>query len=289
MLSWGLNIWQGMFADMFVHLRTAPSEFGGGAVWDVITNINEGLKGIGYGLLILFFLMSLFKTTTNFKEISLQNVIGWIVRFLLVKIFIDYSMMILEFFISISMGVNNVIFTMGSTALVNVEMPQGLVEAAQEFSQGNPLEVILMALETVPLFLLSFISIIVVFVAGIVLIVTVYLRFFKVFIFTALAPVPLSTFGSTETSSIGKHFLKSYAAICLEICIITIACVIFNALMSSNVMIFDSWKYVGDTEWAGKQFWDQAVNFIFTLALQSVILTTAVIGVNKMARDLIGV
>ena len=87
-------------------LDTAPDAFGGGAVWDVVVQVNRGMQGIGYGLLILFFLMTFFKTTSNFKDLSLQQVIGWIVRFLIVKLVIDYGIQILNFAINISLGIN---------------------------------------------------------------------------------------------------------------------------------------------------------------------------------------
>ncbi len=46
------------------------------------------------------------------------------------------------------------------------------------------------------------------------MILTVYGRFFKLYMATAIAPIPLSSFAGQPSSSIGMAFIKSYAAIC---------------------------------------------------------------------------
>ena len=69
------------------------------------------------------------------------------------------------------------------------------------------------------------------------MILTVYGRFFKLYMYTAIAPIPLSTFAGEPTQNIGKSFLKSYAAVCLEGVIIVIACIIFSAFISTTPTI----------------------------------------------------
>jgi hypothetical protein len=54
-----------------------------------------------------------------------------------------------------------------------------------------------------------------VWVLSFVMILSVYGRFFKMYMYTAIAPVPLSTFAGEPTQNIGKSFLKSYASVCL--------------------------------------------------------------------------
>ena len=127
----------------------------------------------------------------------------------------------------------------------------------------------------------------VIWVCGIIMVVSVYLRFFKVYIYSALAPIPLSTFGSPETSSTGKHFLKAYAAVCLEICVIALAIVIFNAMVSSNNLIFPSW---GETSGGvNAEFWNTLMNYIFQVGLQTIMLVIVVMSANRYIREIIGV
>jgi hypothetical protein len=83
------------------------------------------------------------------------------------------------------------------------------------------------------------------------MILTVYSRFFKLYMATAIAPIPLSSFAGQPSSSIGVAFLKSYAAICLEGCIIVLACVIFSSAPpavgdASTAPATLVWNYIGE-------------------------------------------
>ena len=70
---------------------------------------------------------------------------------------------------------------------------------------------------------------------------------------TAIAPIPLSSFAGQPSSSIGIAFIKSYAAICLEGCVILLACIIFSQFASSPPVVTKGlapatvvWNYIGE-------------------------------------------
>lgn len=72
-------------------------------------------------------------------------------------------------------------------------------------------------------------------------------------LYTAIAPVPLSTFAGEPTQNIGKSFLKSYASVCMEGAIIVLACIIFSVFASSPPVVDTSataasmvWSYIGE-------------------------------------------
>ena len=288
MLENAIEALNSIFQDMGVWLTTSPDAFGGGGAWGVVSQVNVALKGIGYGLLILFFLMSFFKTTTNFRDISLQQAIGWIVRFLLVKVLIDYSLDILRFFITISLGANAEILDV-SNGLGNVEIPPDVMEVMNAEISLSWWERIPSFFQGIPLWIMAVISVLVIWVCGIIMVVMVYMRFFRVFIYTALAPLPLSTFGSQETSQTGKHFLKAYAAVCLEICVISLACVIFTAIISNGgLQIWASWSDMGLTNSVYGDYWGVTMNFIIQLVIQTVLLTISVSSANKIIREALG-
>lgn len=80
-----------------------------------------------------------------------------------------------------------------------------------------------------------------------------YSRMFKLYMYTALAPIPLSSFAGEPTSNVGKNFLRSYAGVCLEGAIIALACIIFSVMAASppavdpNVSAVTAvWSYVGE-------------------------------------------
>ena len=73
------------------------------------------------------------------------------------------------------------------------------------------------------------------------------------YLYTALAPIPLSTFAGEPTQNIGKSFLKGYCAVCLEGAIIILACIIFSLFASSPpavdtnaAAVTQVWTYVGE-------------------------------------------
>lgn len=80
-----------------------------------------------------------------------------------------------------------------------------------------------------------------------------YSRMFKLYMYTALAPIPLSTFAGEPTSNVGKNFLRSYAGVCLEGAVITLACIIFSVMAAAppavdpNVSAVTAvWSYEGE-------------------------------------------
>ena len=85
------------------------------------------------------------------------------------------------------------------------------------------------------------------------MILSVYGRFFKLYLYTALAPVPLSTLAGEPSQNVGKSFIKSYCAVCLEGAVIILACIIFSAFASSPPVVDPNsepinmvWSYVGE-------------------------------------------
>ena len=106
---------------------------------------------------------------------------------------------------------------------------------------------------------------------------SVYGRFFRLYMYTAIAPIPLSTFAGEPTSSIGKSFLKSYAAVCLEGAVIVLAYVIFSVFASAPPVVPQGaspvtmvWSYMGE--------------LVFNL----LVLTGAVKMADRVVREMFG-
>lgn len=67
--------------------------------------------------------------------------------------------------------------------------------------------------ESIPLCAITLIGGLLITVLPFILITSVYGRFFKLYMYTALAPIPLSTFAGDPSQNIGKSFIKSCSAI----------------------------------------------------------------------------
>ena len=111
------------------------------------------------------------------------------------------------------------------------------------------------------------------------MILTVYSRFFKLYLATAIVPIPMASFAGQPSSSIGVAFLKSYAAICLEGCIIVLACVIFSAFATTPPAIAD------DTLAAATIVW----NYVGEVVFNMLVLVGAIKMSDRLIQELIGI
>lgn len=107
--------------------------------------------------------------------------------------------------------------------------------------------------ESIPLWAVTLIGGLLITVLSFVMIMTVYGRFFKLYLYTAIAPVPLSAFAGEPTQSFGISFIKSYAAVCLEGAIIVLGCIIFSLFAATPPVVDPNaaavsmvWSYVGE-------------------------------------------
>ncbi|MBD5099181.1 MAG: hypothetical protein HDT35_06500 [Clostridiales bacterium] len=73
------------------------------------------------------------------------------------------------------------------------------------------------------------------------------------YMYAALAPVPLSSFAGKPSQNVGKSFLKSYAAVCLEGAVTVLACIIFSVFAGSPPTVDPdaaaasmAWNYIGE-------------------------------------------
>ena len=92
----------------------------------------------------------------------------------------------------------------------------------------------------------------IIWVLSFIMILSVYGRFFKIYIYTAIAPIPMSAFAGEPTQNIGRSLLRGYAAVLLEGAVIMLACVIFSAFASSPPVVTSGaaasmvWTYIGE-------------------------------------------
>ena len=107
--------------------------------------------------------------------------------------------------------------------------------------------------ESIPLWAVTLIGGLFITVLSFVMIMSVYGRFFRLYLYTAIAPIPLSTFAGEPSQNVGKSFIKSYAAVCLEGAVVVLACIIFS-LFATSPPVADPdaaavtmvWSYVGE-------------------------------------------
>ena len=224
-LNWTFEFWNEKQTEIWELVSTTPQEFKGGDIWMLALTINDGLKAIGYGLLVLFFAISICKSTVNFRDISRpEQGLRFFIRFVLAKTAVTYGIDIMTAIFNICGGIVSSIAGNMGTIATSVSLPEELTKAIGEVG----------FLASIPLWLVTILGCLVIIVLSFVMILVVYARFFKLYIYTAFSPIPLSSFAGETTSFMGKAFMKSYTGVCLEGAVIVLACLIFSAFTSSG-------------------------------------------------------
>lgn len=72
-LQSAFETWNGKLTEIWGLVTATPQDFRGGTIWGTIVTINDGLKGIGYGLLVLFFAMGIFQSAASFRDLQRRN------------------------------------------------------------------------------------------------------------------------------------------------------------------------------------------------------------------------
>ena len=244
-LTNALETWNEKLSEIWSLLTQFPQTFKGGTIWSVITTINGAVQAIGLALLVLFFVVGVMRTCGSFAETKRpETALKLFVRFAVAKGVVTYGMELMLALFNIAQGVVSTIMSAaGFGSAQQTVLPAEIVTAVEDCG----------FFESIPLWAVTLIGSLLVTVLSFVMIMTVYGCFFKLYLYSALAPVPLSTFAGEPTQSVGVSFIKSYAAVCLEGAIIVLACIIFSVFASSPPVIDPDasavsmvWSYVGE-------------------------------------------
>lgn len=244
-LQKALETWNDKLSEIWLLITQSPEQFKGGEIWNVITDIHGALQAIGYSLIVLFFVVGVMKTCGSFAEMKRPEIaVKMFIRFILAKASIDYGLELMMALIDIVQGiVSKIMAASGLSAVSQAVLPDSIVTAIEDCGFW----------ESVPLWAVTLIGSLFITVLSFVMIMTVYGRFFKIYLYTAIAPVPLSSFAGEPSSSVGKSFIKSYTAVCLEGAIIVLGCIIFSLFADSPPVVDEAaaavnqvWSYVGE-------------------------------------------
>lgn len=226
-------------------MTQSPETFKGGGIWQVVLSIHDALKGIGLGLLVLFFAVGVVKTCGSLAETRRpERALALFVRFVLAKAAVQYGLEMMLGVFEVAQGTVSTIMTASGTGgLTDSVLPQEVIDKVAQVGFWD----------SIPLWAVTLLGGLLITVLSFVMIMTVYGRMFRLYIFAAIAPIPLSSFAGQPSSNIGRSFLKSYAGVCLEGAVIALACVIFSAMASAPPAVDNSvsavtavWNYVGE-------------------------------------------
>lgn len=240
-----LQTWNEKLAEIWSLLTTTPQNFKGGGIWGVIVNINATVQAIGLALLVLFFVVGVMKTCGSFTDVKKpEHALKLFVRFAIAKGLVTYGMELMLALFNIGQGIiSKIMAAAGISSSSATTLPAEIITTIEDCG----------FFESIPLWAVTLIGGLFITVLSFILIMTVYGRFFKLYMYTALAPIPLSTFAGEPTQNVGRSFLKSYCAVLLEGSVIVLACVIFSVFAAAPPVVNPDaaavtqvWAYIGE-------------------------------------------
>lgn len=200
-----LDTWNSKLGEIWSLITQTPETFKGGTIWNVIVNIHGAVQAIALALLVLFFLIGVMKTAGSLTEVKKpEHALKLFLRFAIAKIVVTYGMELLLSIFKIVQGITSTIMTTsGISQGGNMTLPQEIIKAIEKCG----------FFESIPLWAVTLIGGLFVTVLSFIMIMTVYGRFFKLYLYTAISPIPLSTMAGEPTQNVAKSFIKSYSAV----------------------------------------------------------------------------
>ncbi|MEG3337656.1 hypothetical protein RFK20_06530 [Streptococcus suis] len=240
-----LETWNSKLSEIWQLLTTSPQQFKGGSIWSVMVNINGAVQAIGLALLVLFFVVGVVRTCGSFTDVKKpEHALKLFIRFAIAKGVITYGLELMLALFDIVQGTISTIMTSAGFGTPNqTTLPAEMITTIESCG----------FFESIPLWAVTLIGGLFITVLSFIMIMTVYGRFFKLYMYTALAPIPLSTFAGEPSQNVGKSFIKSYCAVLLEGAVIVLACIIFSLFASTPPVVNPDaaavtqvWAYIGE-------------------------------------------
>ena len=264
-----LDTWNKYLSEIWQLITQSPEQFKGGSIWSVIVNIHDAVRAIGLALLVLFFVIGIVKTCGSFAEVKKpEHALKLFIRFAIAKGVVTYGLELMMALFNIVQGlVSTIMNAAGFGTAQQTVLPQEIIDAVESCG----------FFESIPLWAVTLIGGLFITVLSFIMIMTVYGRFFKLYMYTALAPIPLAAFAGEPSQNIGKSFIKSYCAVLLEGAVIVLSCIIFSVFASSPPVVDTSAAAV-------TQVWSYVAELIFNM----LVLVGAVKMSDRIIREMMG-
>jgi len=264
-----LDTWNSKLSEIWQLLTTSPQEFKGGTIWNVMVNINGAVQAIGFALLVLFFVVGVVRTCGSFTEVKKpEHALKLFIRFAIAKGVIAHGLELMLALFNIVQGTISAIMNSAGFGKPNqTTLPSEMITTIEECGFW----------ESIPLWAVTLIGGLFITVLSFIMIMTVYGRFFKLYMYTALAPIPLSTFAGEPSQNVGKSFIKSYCAVLLEGAVIVLACIIFSLFASSPPVVDANAAAV-------TQVWSYVEELVFNM----LVLVGAIKMSDRIIREMMG-
>ncbi len=210
-------------------LIQTPAQFNP-TIYSLVTSICEcAVMPIAYVILAIVFTLELYNVSTRIDgagggtTLGAEIVFRVLIKFVLCKTAVDMTPQILSAIFQVSSSIISNIQIGTTQFAIGADMDE-LKESVQN-SGGLMTKVMLCAQITTIWIVFKFTSMMITLIT--------LARMIEIYIYTAIAAIPIATLGGGELSSIGKSFLKGFAAVSLQGVIIYIILKFFGAFVAN--------------------------------------------------------
>lgn len=229
--AWSDDIITGLFnwvMTLLYGILTADwGALDGSNVANLVESINQsGMVPIGVTIVHALILVNLCKNTTTYMDLKRPALLlRTFLRLIVADAIVIFSYTVFKWLYDIFAGIVRVLFETAGISGANGFI--GLIE-------GNKTEIAMDFFAMFPAFILCLISMVVSVVICFSVLLTVLGRWFKIYLYVMIAPVPVSLLSCEGADRVGKSYLFSFFAICMEGLAIAAACVIFAMYIRSG-------------------------------------------------------
>ncbi len=239
-------------------------------IYNTVVLINETVRvTVGYPVLAIFFLIELLNKLISFDNMNYKIIIKTMLKFAIAKIVLDNTLQITEWIFAISSELAIAITSAVSTDFATVDKDVTLATIEQMVKDTN---IFVKYYLMIAVGFMAFLM----FLTNMLIKLVVFGRIIILFIYTALAPIPLATFSSEQFSQTGKRFLQKFVGVCFRSSAMIIVLIIYQKLIGNQV-VMSFVKNPGDFILQGLSY------IIITIALGILLFKT-----SGITNDLVG-
>ncbi len=253
-----LNTWNEKLAEIWQLITQSPENFKGGTIWNVIVDIHGAVQAIGLALLVLFFVVGVIRTCGNFAEVKRpEQALKLFIRFAIAKGAVTYGLELMMALFKIVQGmISTIMNAAGFGSAQQTVLPQEIVTAVEDCG----------FFESIPLWAVTLIGGLFITVLSFIMIMSVYGRFFKLYIYTAIAPVPLSALLESRAKASARASLRAMPLYALKVRL--------SCLPALSFPLFASFSACGQSRCGGgyngmELYWGSLCSICSSLSVRS--------------------
>ena len=231
LIETSFNVWNTFNGQTWELLEKTPQNFSGGEVWDRMQNIagtSESIfVGVGIALVTLFFISGFVKNSINIKEkFHLDQMMRSFIRLGIAVFLVSNNFKIMGAFFDMASGL---VKALNGGNIRKLELSPEIAHTIDK----------MWFWECIPVIILAIIALVVTIALSLTLVITVYMRFMKIFIALPLGTLAFSTFaGDREIAHSSTSYFKYVIGLALEAVAIGLGLVASTAIVNSGALDF---------------------------------------------------